>query len=544
MKKLFSFLGSFAFVLIVIAIVVPQAVAVNSSEQISAYVQSMFPPQPFPILYAPTLKDMIVDSTFACKNSETQINPTESRTAYKTCLKDKIIAFIKEHAQTQEIINAIVKAGTGALFVDIKNVVQRHIYSFSVIRASLYNLTLINGMYTKVVTMNGIIYGGKKDGVWQFIFSQEPVECSDNFLKAFPGFPYAFLPECYDSTRGEKVTRNAISVVTPTDWKTYTSNVFNASISLPGDWKWVMPTDGSLIEPNDNIFNGELKYGLLTGVSSPDKKEEITFTTGPLDIGTHKCTTKLLEINNQKVKETTCSDTGVNENPGHYNYEFVDKNLVLIIDNKTTTADKIISLIKFSLPTATTSPPIKSPQKLSFTARIRQSLMNGFTIEEINNPNLAFPSDVNVGQIEKYFKLDNVLFALVLRNSSNVFLPGAFFHPSFVGVLAADQGDTQWSKLVKIKGTGQRHDNPYYLMVNNRELLLTIVDEKGGGSGEGLMKVFALSETGNWMLAGCCDFGASYSSAKGDYFAFSTKFSEQTLEPIEKCKYVQLFPIE
>lgn len=151
--------------------------------------------------------------------------------------------------------------------------------------------------------------------------------------------------------------QSATSAVVPAGWKTYVSKPFNVSISLPNDWKLVSVNDGSLTEPNSDLFNGDLKYGFLTGVSSPDKKEGITFVNGPLDLTTgtteelslnSKCTSNFTEINNQKVKEINCPDRTGNTIPGHYNYEFVDKKLVIIVDNKSAMTDKVISLIKFN----------------------------------------------------------------------------------------------------------------------------------------------------------------------------------------------------
>lgn len=190
----------------------------------------------------------------------------------------------------------------------------------------------------------------------------------------------------------------------------------------------------------------------------------------------------------------------------------------------------------------------KNEQKLSFTTQINQSLKNGSTISEINNPNLTFPIDINDGQIKKYFKIDNVLLALVLRNSMNVVLSlPSDFVPSFAGVLVADQNDTQWTKLTEINDAQETNkNNPYYLIADNKKLLLTIVDQNGAGSGEGIMKVFTLSETNDWKLENCYYFGESYNdpSTDGDYFAFSTKFSKQTLQPIKSCNNVQLISKE
>jgi hypothetical protein len=190
----------------------------------------------------------------------------------------------------------------------------------------------------------------------------------------------------------------------------------------------------------------------------------------------------------------------------------------------------------------------QNEQKLSFFTQISQLLKTGATIEEIDNPKIALPADINEGQIKKYFKLDNIVFALVLRNSMNVVLslPNDFT-PSFVGVLVAEQGDKQWTKFLEIKDSEPTSkNNPYYLMVDSQKLLLTVVDQNGAGSGEGIMKVFALTETSSWNLESCYYFGRSYSdpSIDGDYFAFSTKFSRQTWQPIEVCNNVQLIPKE
>lgn len=187
-------------------------------------------------------------------------------------------------------------------------------------------------------------------------------------------------------------------------------------------------------------------------------------------------------------------------------------------------------------------------QKQTFTTQINKLLKRDSAIQEINNPNLTLPSDINAGQIKKYFKMDNIFFALVLRNSMNVILTlPTDYNPTFAGVLVAEQGDAQWTKLLEVKEMEVTNkNNPYYLMIDNQKLLLTIVDQNGAGSGEGNMKVFALSEANDWELDSCYYFGGSYSdpSTDGDYFAFSTKFSKQTVQPIEACNNVQLISKE
>ncbi|MFA6424010.1 MAG: hypothetical protein WCV83_01700 [Candidatus Magasanikbacteria bacterium] len=186
--------------------------------------------------------------------------------------------------------------------------------------------------------------------------------------------------------------------------------------------------------------------------------------------------------------------------------------------------------------------------KFSFTTQTVQLLQSGFDIKEISKPDLILPKDINEGQIKKYFKIDNILFALVLRSSTNVVLSlPANFTTSFSGVLVAKQGDARWFKLLEITDVEtMSKNNPYYLVVDNKELLLTVVDQNGAGSGEGMMKVYALSETTNWGLEGCFYFGASYNDllTDGDYFAFSTIFSKQVPQAIRLCNSVKLISNE
>ncbi|MDP3941957.1 MAG: hypothetical protein Q8Q49_06645, partial [bacterium] len=182
-------------------------------------------------------------------------------------------------------------------------------------------------------------------------------------------------------------------------------------------------------------------------------------------------------------------------------------------------------------------------QELSHTEHITQSLHNNFTIEEIDNPHLTLPSDINAGQIEKYFQIDNTLLALVLRGSMNVQITVPIdFTVTFAGVLVAQQGDSQWTKLIEIENTEvTTRNNPYYLVVDNQKLLLTIVDQNGAGSSEGIMKVFALSETSHWKLESCYYYGGSSDSfPDDDQFSFSARFSSFTPEPIGSCDNVEL----
>lgn len=190
----------------------------------------------------------------------------------------------------------------------------------------------------------------------------------------------------------------------------------------------------------------------------------------------------------------------------------------------------------------------QNAKKISLTAQINQALQAGEDIAEIDNPNLLLPADIEPGQIKKYFKIDSILFALVLSNSTNVALSlSDDFTPSFTGVLTAKQGDTRWIKFAEIHDAKETDkNNPYYLTEENNVLLLTVVDQNGAGSGEGQMKVFALTEKNEWNLKNCYYFGDNYNDAKtnGDYFAYSAIFSKQALQPAESCTNARIISKE
>ena len=74
--------------------------------------------------------------------------------------------------------------------------------------------------------------------------------------------------------------------------------------------------------------------------------------------------------------------------------------------------------------------------------------------------------------------------------------------------------------------------------------MLSVVDQNGAGSGEGIMKLFTFSNNGSWKLTGCYYFGGTYngSSENGDYFAYSSKLSKQTPKPLTECNNVIITP--
>lgn len=177
-------------------------------------------------------------------------------------------------------------------------------------------------------------------------------------------------------------------------------------------------------------------------------------------------------------------------------------------------------------------------QERVFSTRINQAIMSNASLEEIENPGLVLPSTVDSAQIKKYFRLDTTLFALVLQPSMNVQLDvPEGFRPAFSGLLVAHQGDARWTEMLEIRDTGEEShgNNPYYLLIEDGQLLLTVVDQNGAGSGEGMMKAVFLSKDGEWIVKRCHSFSGYNQAEDGDYFAFSTKFSRQEQEHWKLC---------
>ena len=180
------------------------------------------------------------------------------------------------------------------------------------------------------------------------------------------------------------------------------------------------------------------------------------------------------------------------------------------------------------------------------TQEIYTLVQNGTPLQEISNQNLSLPNDIYNGQVLKYFRIGDVLLALVLRSSMNIglSLPTVNTETTFGWILIARTWATQWSKLIEIKDSNidiSLKNNPHYLTLDEQKrLLLTVVDHNGGWSGEGIMKVFILSPKGERILQSCYYFGTNLDSNGIDtiekYLAYSIDFATHTPEPITSCQ--------
>jgi hypothetical protein len=125
------------------------------------------------------------------------------------------------------------------------------------------------------------------------------------------------------------------------DWKAYKNSFFDISINIPSSWKEVMPWDWSLEELNDDTFKW------FTTITSSGSDEKLTFINKPLEIKDYDCNKSTANIKNiVYVVYTKCKNVSEDQIPWKYNYEFVDKNLIIVANKETETTLKIISSIK------------------------------------------------------------------------------------------------------------------------------------------------------------------------------------------------------
>ncbi|MCX6739775.1 MAG: hypothetical protein NTZ49_00925 [Candidatus Parcubacteria bacterium] len=160
-------------------------------------------------------------------------------------------------------------------------------------------------------------------------------------------------------------------------------------------------------------------------------------------------------------------------------------------------------------------------------------------LREIDNPNFTLPEDINAGQIQKFFRLNEDYYALVMRSSMNVLLNvPADFKPQFVGLLKVEAGNTSWSKYLEIVDKiASAKNNPYHLWLDDGQLYLSIVDQNGAGSGEGVMKVFKLKGE-KFISLGCYYYPGSESSLY--YFSNTQNIEKFTVQKSDSCNNLDI----
>lgn len=191
------------------------------------------------------------------------------------------------------------------------------------------------------------------------------------------------------------------------------------------------------------------------------------------------------------------------------------------------------------------NPQIKIPQN-SYLEEITKAVEKGATLKEIPDPKLEIPSEIHPKQMNKFFALDNLLIATVVKPSINIYLEGIQTNEEFrgengfAGLLIAEKTGKKWEKIHEIQDKNSddsTQNNPYYLWTDTNKLFLSVVDANGAGSGEGVMKVLIFNNN-EWKLESCHyfipDINPALLEKYKDEFAISSQIS--IFQPIKKEK--------
>lgn len=129
-----------------------------------------------------------------------------------------------------------------------------------------------------------------------------------------------------------------------------------------------------------------------------------------------------------------------------------------------------------------------------------QPIQSDIALDVETKPHLSadnIPDDIHLAQVQ--YKTGEK-FALVWRQSSNTYMPElpSNFKTNFAGVLAWNEIEAKWNRFLEVTDTDGKdfgNNNPMRLTWAgpdgaDQAPSLTVVDNNGGGSGEGVAKVF------------------------------------------------------
>ena len=170
-------------------------------------------------------------------------------------------------------------------------------------------------------------------------------------------------------------------------------------------------------------------------------------------------------------------------------------------------------------------PVEKEENESNIFKEIELQLKNGKQVIEIKNvPNFKLSADIDIAQIntmKKYFQLEDIYFAFVYRSNMNFLISS---NNEISGILVAANGDTEWQKFFEIKNLTGAKNNPLFFGNKNEELFLAVVDAKGGGSGEGVMKLILSDDFGKtWQIDRCFYYGFDYACLPKSFDDFDKK---------------------
>ncbi len=172
-------------------------------------------------------------------------------------------------------------------------------------------------------------------------------------------------------------------------------------------------------------------------------------------------------------------------------------------------------------------PVTEVSKKDRIVSHISDAFGEGNELEEIASAEFDLPEDIDESQLNIFFRIGDVYLALTVEPSINIYLenfPNGM-QAQFKGVLAAVDGDSEWTKFLTITDTGTAKNNPYYMWNVGDTIMVSIVDDTGAGSGEGSMKIAEFADYGNSFISGDICY---YYSAPGidGYYSDATLANE------------------
>ena len=163
---------------------------------------------------------------------------------------------------------------------------------------------------------------------------------------------------------------------------------------------------------------------------------------------------------------------------------------------------------------STTTPTPETGENISAFQRI-----NEYKVEQI--PSHTLPAEIHESQLWKGYTFKDTDYALFIKRNSNLF-SGIDRNATRSGVLYSQTDIGDWKLLYEIVDTESYKNNPYYFWKERELYYSVVVDDFGGGSGEGQGKLIRIDpKLQEWDIVHCFyyspeDFDEYLNSNSGD----------------------------
>ncbi|MBD3362837.1 hypothetical protein GF362_03900 [Candidatus Dojkabacteria bacterium] len=133
---------------------------------------------------------------------------------------------------------------------------------------------------------------------------------------------------------------------------------------------------------------------------------------------------------------------------------------------------------------------------------LEEQISKSSSITKTDNPGFTLDEDIHPDQLKEVYKLGELYITLTQKPSVNI--PINAPNATYSGLLIGDNIDKLWEKLLLIQDSNETDkNNPYALWLEDNKLFLTIVDQNGAGSGEGILKLYSTIDGKTWIKQDC-----------------------------------------